>query len=178
MPYLKINAYKRNKMILFISIIPAFLILTGGVIVFLLGKKRGFSSNFLIGWAIQILISLPAGIWQAIMGWPHIDVTGSSKRLLIPFLGWPFNAGGFTLRLIFEASVPHLEWLVGHRSSVVLSNIPYYWFLLLIQGSILAGLFARRYRKKQTYKDWFVICMGVLFLVNSLTNVRWFWAGN
>jgi len=81
------------------------------------------------------------------------------------------------LRSVFEASVSHLEWLVGHRSATVLSNMPYYWFLLLIQGGILAGLFAWRYRKKQTYKDWFVICMGGLFLVNSLTNVRWFWAG-
>lgn len=158
-------------MFLFISIIPAFIILTGIVIAFLLGKKHRFWSNFMLGWAIQILLSLPAGIWQAVMGWPHISVSGSDKRLLIPFIGWPFNAGGLTVRIIFETTL-------RHRSSVVLSNVPYYWLLLLIQGSILAGLFAWRYRKKQTYKDWFVICMGGLFLVNSLINTRWFWAGN
>ena len=164
-------------MYLLIPTVLAFIILTVGVIVFLFGKKHGFWANFLLGWAIQILLSLPAGIWQAVMGWPHINVSGSSKRLIIPFIGWPFNAGGFTLRYVFEASASPLEWLVGHRSAIVLSNMPYYWLLLLIQGGILAGLFAWRYRKKQTYKDWFVICMGGLFLVNSLTNVRWFWAG-
>ena len=166
-------------MFLIISIVPALIILTAGIIVFLFGKKHGFWSNFLLGWAIQILLSLPAGIWQAVMGWPNISISGIPlwSRFLIPLAGWSFNAGGYTIRWIFEATVEPLEWLVGHRSAIVLSNMPYYWLLLLIQGGILAGLFAWRYRKKQTYKDWFVICMGGLFLVNSLTNVRWFWAG-
>jgi len=142
-------------------------------------KKRGFWVYFILGWTFQILLSLPAGIWQSLAGWPHISVSGSQLliRLSIPIIGWPFNAGGFTVRSVFEASVSHLEWLVGHRSSTVLSNMPYYAFLLLIQGSILAGLFAWRCRKKQTCKDWFVICLVGLFLVNSLINVRWFWAG-
>jgi len=166
-------------MLFFIIHLMSFIVIfLASVLIFIRRKKHGLKANFLLGWAFQITLSLPAGIWQAVMGWPHINVSGSGKRLLIPFIGWPFNAGGFTLRYVLEASVPHLEWLVGHRSATVLSNMPYYGFLLLIQGSILAGLFAWRYRKKQTYKDWFVICMGGLFLVNSLANVRWFWAGN
>jgi hypothetical protein len=168
---------KSNKMYLIISAISALIILAAGAILFFLGKKHGFWGYFLLGWVFQILLSLPAGFWQALAGWPHIDVSGFGRRLLIPFIGWPFNAGGFTVRTVFETTVGPLEFLVGHRSSTVLSNMPYYAFLLLIQGSILAGLFAWRYKKKQTYKDWFVICMGGLFLVNSLINVRWFWAG-
>jgi len=165
-------------MLFFIIHLMLFIVIfLATVLIFIRRKKHGFWTNFLLGWIFQILLSLPTGIWQAVMGWPHINVSGSIRRLLIPFTGWPFNAGGYTLRSVFEASVSHLEWLVGHRSATVLSNMPYYWFLLLIQGGILAGLFAWRYRKKQTYKDWFVICMGGLFLVNSLTNVRWFWAG-
>ena len=71
-----------------------------------------------------------------------------------------------------------LEWLVGERTLVVLSNMPYYAILLFVQGSILAIIFAWRYNKRQRiYKDRFVICMGVLFLVNSILNVTWFWAG-
>ncbi len=161
------------------SIMPALIILTAGVIVFLLGKKHGFWSYFLLGWAFQILLSLPTGFWQSLEGWPHSSVSGTPlwTRLIIPLAGWPFNAGGFTVRTVFETTVGPLESLVGHRSSTVLSNMPYYAFLLLIQGSLLAGVFAWRYRKKQTYKDWFVICIGVLFLVNSLINVRWLWAG-
>ena len=45
-------------------------------------------------------------------GWPHIDVSGSPlwSRLLIPLIGWPFNAGGYTIRCIFESTVEPLEW--------------------------------------------------------------------
>ena len=79
--------------------------------------------------------------------------------------------------MVFEATVEPLEWLVGHRSATVMSNMPFYAFLLLIQAGILAAIFAWRYKKHRTHKDRFVICMAVLFLVNSLLNVTWFWAG-
>lgn len=82
-------------LILFIAILPVALLFL------ILFKKRGFCVNFLPGWAIQMLFSLPACIWQV---YSPCDI------------------------------------------------------------------------KKN--KDWFVICMLRLFLVNSLTNTRWFWAGN
>jgi hypothetical protein len=164
-------------MVLHIGSALAILIVAG---VLLLRKKAtGFWGCYVVGWMWQVLLSLPAGIWQSLKGWPHIDVSGSSfwTRLTTPLFGWPFNAGGFTVRSLFEATVEPLEWLVGHRSATVMSNMPYYAFLLLIQGSILAALFAWRHKKKRTYKDWFVICLGVLFLLNSVLNVTWFWAG-
>ena len=163
--------------ILFIHIITAILICFGTLLVFLRRKTHGFRAYFLLGWALQILLSLPAGIWQAIMGWPGISLSGFGKRLLIPFIVWPFNAGGYSIRWIFETTVGPLEFLVGHRSATVLSNMPYYSFLLFVQGSIVAAIFAWRYRKKQPFKDIFILCMAVLFLLNSLFNVRWFWAG-
>ena len=155
----------------------AFLI-AGGVLL-MLRKKTSFWSCFVLGWFWQVLFSLPAGIWQGFAGWPNISVSGSSiwSRLMPPLIGWPFNAGGLTVRLVFEATVEPLEWLVGHRSATVMSNMPYYAFLLLIQAGILAAIFAWRYKKHRTHKDRFVICMAVLFLVNSLLNVTWFWAG-
>lgn len=158
---------------------PGILILLGCCLVFWLKKTHGFWAYFLLGWALQVLLALPAGIWQAINLWPHIASSAPLwKRLLTtPLMGWSFNAGGFTVRSVFEATVEPLEWLVGHRSATVMSNMPYYAFLLLVQGSILAIFFAWRYKRQKKYKDWFVICMGVLFLVNSLLNVRWFWAG-
>jgi hypothetical protein len=78
---------------------------------------------------------------------------------------------------VFDATVEPLEWLAGHRTATVSSNMPYYAFLLPVQAGILAALFAWRYKKRRTYKDRFVICMAALFLVNSLLNVPWFWAG-
>jgi len=158
----------------------ALLILIAGGILQLRRKATGFLAGFVLGWMWQVLLSFPAGLWQSLKGWPHIDVSGSPlwiRFIMTPLVGWPFNAGGFTARYVFEATVEPLEWLVGHRSSTVLSNMPYYAFLLLVQGSILAAIFAWRYKEQKRHKDRFVICLGVLFLINSLLNVTWFWAG-
>jgi hypothetical protein len=159
--------------------IGAALLIWFGCLLVLNKKKRGFWGNFLIGWGLQVLFSLPAGIWQALKGWPNISVSGFSPllRLATPFIGWPFNAGGYTVRLVFEATVGHLEWLVGQRSMTVLSNMPYYGFLLFVQGSVLSAFFAWRCKKSIVYDDWFAVCIGLLFLVNSFLNVSWFWAG-
>jgi hypothetical protein len=163
-----------------IHISSAIVILIVGCILLALRRKVSFWSCFILGWFWQVLFSMPAGIWQGFVGWPNISVSGSSiwSRLMTPLVGWPFNTGGFTVRSVFEATVEPLEWLVGHRSATVLSNMPYYGFLLLVQAGVLAGLFAWRYKKRRTYKDMFVICMAVLFLVNSFLNVTWFWAGS
>ena len=160
--------------------LSAIAILIAGGVLLVLRKKTGFWNCLVLGWFWQVLFSLPAGIWQSLVGWPHISISGSSvwSRLMTPLVGWPFNAGGLTVRSTFELTVEPLEWLVGHRSATVLSNMPYYAFLLFIQASILATIFAWRYNRRRTYKDRFVICMAVLFLVNSLINVTWFWAGS
>ena len=157
----------------------ALAVLIVGGVLFLRKKKAGFWSNFVIGWFWQVVLSLPADIWQSLKGWPGINISSESlsKRLMMSVVAWPFNAGGFTVRAVFEATVEPLEWLVGHRSAVVLSNMPYFAFLLLVQGCILAALFAWRYKDQRTYKDGFIICLGSLFLINSLLNVNWFWAG-
>jgi hypothetical protein len=157
----------------------ALVVLIVGGFLLLRKKAAGFWCHFALGWFWQVLLSLPAGIWQSLKGWPHINVSSSSPwiRLMIPLIGWPFNAGGFTARSVFEATVEPLEWLVGHRSATVLSNMPYFAFLLLVQGSILAVFFARQYKRRRKYKDCTVICLAVLFLINSLLNASWFWAG-
>ncbi len=154
------------------------LLLVGGF-VFSLKKYRGFGWSFLRGWMWQVVLSLPAGIWQALKGWPNAEIQGAPifSRLTIPLVGWPFNAGGLTVRYVFEASVKPLEFLAGPRTGTVLGNMPYYALLLVIQGSIVAGLFAWRLKKRGTIKDRVIICIVVLFLINSLLNVTWNWAG-
>ena len=157
----------------------ALLIILGCCFIFLRKGTRSFWAYFLLGWTLEIVLSLPAGIWQAVNGWPHISISSPlwSRIFLIPLLGWFFNTGGYTIRYVFEATVVPLEWLVGHRSMTVLSNMPYYLFLLAVQVSILAFIFALRYKRRKTLKDWVPICLGILFLINSFANVRWFWAG-
>ena len=111
---------------LLVYIISALLICCGCLFVFLRRKTHGFWAYFLLGWALQVLLSIPAGIWQGIFSWPCIDMPGFGARLWVPFAGWLFNAGGYTIRWIFETTVVPLEWLVGHRSMTVMSNMPYY----------------------------------------------------
>ena len=157
----------------------ALFILLGCCIVFWRKKTHGLLAYFLVAWLLQILLSLPAGIWQAVNGWPHSGITGTPLwvRLLLPLVGSPFNTGGYTVRCVFEATVGPLEWLVGNRTTTVLSNMPYYLFLMAVQVSILAFIFAVRYKRRKTLMDWLPICLVILFLLNSFANVNWFWAG-
>lgn len=167
-------------LIFILHALTAILILLVGISV-LRKRRRGLASNFLLGWALQVLLSVPAGLYQAINSWPHIAFSADSflwwRMVWVPLVGWPFNAGGLTVSWIFEATVEDLEWLVGHRSATVLSNVHYFWFLSAVQGSLIALLFSLRYTKKKKLFDPFIICTAVLFLINSMLNVRWFWAG-
>jgi NAD/NADP transhydrogenase beta subunit len=145
------------------------LILLSCGLVFLLKKKHGFWSYFLLGWSFLILLSLPAGVWQSIFEWTHITVEGSKLwvRLLTPLTGWPFNAAGFSMRFTFEAVEMDLWGSKGHLFE--------YMFLTALQTSIIALIFAIRYGRGKSLWDWVIVCIGVLFLANSLSNVKWYW---
>jgi NAD/NADP transhydrogenase beta subunit len=149
--------------------VPGVLILLACGLTFWLKKAHGFWSYFLLGWSILILLSLPAGVWQSIFGWHIITVTGSPLwvRLLTPLIGWPFNAAGFSMRFIFEVFEKDLWGRNGH--------IFEYMLLTAVQISILASIFAVRYKRRKSFWDWVIVCIGVLFLANSLVNVKWYW---
>jgi len=59
----------------------------------------------------------------------------------------------------------------------VMSNVPYYAFLLAIQATVVAVLFALRYKTRKAVLDPVLILIGVIFLINSLVNVNWPWWG-
>jgi hypothetical protein len=163
-------------LIFWVHIVSAIVILLAGAIVLIRSKPVRFRSAFIVCWAAQILLSLPAGIYQAVFSWPGITLGNPSERFFVPLVGWPFNAGGWTVRWLFEATVEPLEFLVGHRSSVVFSNMRYYWLLLFIQGTFIAAAIARLHVKGKLNRA-IVIALVVAFLLNSLLNVQWFWAG-
>ena len=148
---------------------PGVLILLGCYLVFWLRKTHGFWAYFLLGWTLQILLSLPAGIWQSLHGWHHVSMSGSPVwiRLQLPLIGWPFNAAGFSMRFIFDMLGKEL-W--GREGDVL-----EYLLLMALQTSIVAVVFAIRYKRCKTFVDWAIICLGILFLVNSLVNVNWYW---
>jgi hypothetical protein len=141
--------------------------------------ERSLGRGFFMAMGAMVLLSLPAGVWQMVFSWPGISSGGDSvwRRLIIPFFGWPFNAGGWTVRWFFETTVEPLEWLVGHRSATVLSNMPYYGVLLLIQMSALAVIAALLLRRNSGTAHGLLIGLVLLFLLNSMINVQWFWAG-
>ncbi len=144
-------------------------------------RKTGHSwaRCFFMALGTMAILSLPAGIWQAVFGWPGISLGGGpiSERFIIPFFGWPFNAGGWTIQHLFETTVEPLEWLVGHRSATVLSNMSYYWFLLALQSAAFAAIAACCCRKNTRFSHVLLILLMIMYLVNSIANVRWFWAG-
>ena len=164
-------------MLLFILHIVVALLVVGGCWVILKFRKTdSFWVCFLLGWCLQVLLSLPAGIIQACLSVFH----GTSwwVRVLMPLVGWPFNSGGLTIRGLFEVTVVPLEWLVGNRTTTVMSNMPYYWFLLVLQSSVIAIIFALWYKKRKRLLHWLPICMVVLFLINSIANMGWPWWGS
>ena len=110
------------------------LILIAAYLVYRLNRLRSFWGCFLWGWAFQIILSLPAGIWQAITGWgyPTSYLTILTKeQLLIPWMGWPFNAAGLSVR-VFALGM-HSHW--GSEPAVYFSAMRY-------QASVVALLFA------------------------------------
>lgn len=139
--------------------------------------KKDSSRSFLTGIAVQIALSLPAGIAQACGLIEGISGSPFPVRLLVPFLGVPFNTGGLSTRLLFEHLVGPLEFLAGHRSATVLSNLPFYLVLLTIQTLLVALLFALRSRHRHPSKDPLTLGLLVLFLANSLANASWPWWG-
>jgi hypothetical protein len=157
--------------VFYIIAAPGVLILLGCCFAFWLKKGHGFWTYFLLAWSIQILLSFPAGVWQSLFGWDIVTTSGTVlwKRLLLPIIGWPFNAAGFSVRFIFFD-------LLGKEIYGREGDILKYLLLMVLQMSIVASIFAVRYRRKKTFVDWFIICLGILFLVNSLVNVNWYWA--
>jgi len=148
---------------------PGALVLIACCLVFCLKKKHGFWSYFLLGWTLLILLSLPAGIWQSIFGWSGLSAGSPqwSRLIMLPLLGWPFNAAGFSIRFLFDVLGKEL-W--GRGGYVLV-----YLLLMAMQTSIIALIFAVRYKRKRTFADWIIISLGIMFLVNSLVNVNWYW---
>jgi hypothetical protein len=142
-------------------------------------KKPSLWSCILLGFGAQILLSLPAGIWQAVNGWSYLPIIGTPmwSRVVTPLTNWPFNAGGYTVNCVSHWTVGFWKWALGERLAVVLGNMPYYALLMVVQLSVLAVVFAVRYKKRRSLVDWAPAVIGILFLINSLANVGRSWAG-
>ncbi len=168
-------------------------ILIACALIFLLKERHGLGDYFILGWGLQVLLSLPAGIWQVITGWGHLTFIpwslifmpkvgswqavvrwgylclGACKTfILAPISAWIFNMTGMSVKIVLGLS--EYEFWRSRESML--------WYLLaaLVQGTALAWLFACRYGKRRTFKDWVVISLGILFLANSLANVDFCWS--
>ena len=132
-------------------------------------------SQLLIGFVVSVV-----QVCSLLMGF-HASSIGGVDAVLVPLvtiIGIPFNAGGFTVRVAFEALVGPLEFLVGNRTTTVMSNLPLYLSLLVLQMAFVAVVVAARYRRKKTMRDWIFIAVGILLLLNGLANIMWPWWGS
>lgn len=92
-------------------------------------------------------------------------------------LGTPFAMGGYTVRWVFERFVAPLEWLVGHRSATVLSNLSFYGTLWLIQATIVTILLVVAFRHNRSWQSKGVLALCTLLVANGLANLHWPWWG-
>lgn len=161
-----------DKTFIFFAISGVVILVACGFI-FWLKKKHGFLDYFVLGWALQLLLSLPVGIWQSVTGWGFLSFSWKG-HLVLPLVGWPFNMTGLSGRMIFDSFGKELG-LFGKAVFGSTSIFDVYLFLALLQGTVLALLFAWRYMKCRTFKDWLIIGLGVIFLLNSLINAGFCW---
>ena len=145
------------------SVFAGVFILFGCWLVWRLGKLKGFWGGFLLAWAVEVLFSLPAGIWQSFSGWGHMNISFKGK-FIVPLAGWFFNAAGFSVR----SSLFTVDSWWGNRPVV-------YFVLAALQCIIFACLFSIRYKRRNSVKDVVLLLLVVVFLFNSLANIRWEW---
>ena len=143
-----------------------------GLRTFGLGVALAFGGQLLIGFVVSVI-----QVCSLLMGF-HATSIGGVAAVLSLIIGIPFNAGGFTVRVAFEALVGPLEFLVGNRTTTVMSNLPLYLSLLVLQMAFVAVVVAARYRRKKTMRDWIFIAVGILLLLNGLANIMWPWWGS
>ena len=126
----------------------------------------------------NVVADSTAGIAQAVGVIDGMSGTPMWQRLLVPLMGIPFNCGGLTVRVVFEALVEPLEPIVGHRSATVASNFGFYAVLLAVQMVIVTTINVIRGRRSQIWFDPVIITVSLLLLLNSLVNVTWPWWGS
>ncbi len=142
-------------------------------------RTRRFLRLIVIAIGLQLLIGFSVSAVQAITLLLRMHATSISGReaIAITLFGIPFNTGGFTVRVVFEALVGPLEFLVGHRSMTVLSNLWFYVFLLALQMSIIALVVALGSGRTKLLRKGLFVVMASLLLANGLVNIMWPWWG-
>lgn len=123
----------------------------------------GLGGCLVLGLAFQVLLSIPAGIWQAATGWGYLTIP-VRHQVMIPFLGWPFNAAGLSVRAFAIGLGSH--WL---------SDPALYFSTMIMQVLAVAAFFAWRCSHRRSVRDPVLIVLGGLFLANSLLGAGWEW---
>ena len=64
------------------SVLAGVFILFGCWLIWRLGKLKGFWGGFLLGWAVEVLFSIPAGIYQSFRGWGYMNISLRGKFIV------------------------------------------------------------------------------------------------
>jgi hypothetical protein len=142
--------------------------------------KRYHSPRFylLIGLAWQVILSIPAGLLQAFHYIAPIQDKSAMLRLAVPVIAAPINAGGFSVRVIFEALAGPPAPFKGPNLPGVMQNYDTFLVILAIQMSIIALAFQYRWKTSgKGYRDPVLWVAAVVLLMNSFVNAAWPWWG-
>jgi hypothetical protein len=75
-----------------------------------------------------------------------------------------------TVRGVFEVLVPH-------RSDIVMSHLPAYLPLLLLQVCVVAVAFGLRLRCRGRFSDPWLATLATFLILNGAANLWWPWWG-
>ena len=76
------------------------------------------------------------------------------------------DTGGLTVRGVFKVLVPH-------RSDIVMSHLPAYSSLLLLQVCVVAVAFGLRLRYRGRFSDPWLTTLATFLILNGATNLWW-----
>lgn len=140
-------------------------------------KKPKLYHAFAAGVGWQALWVMPLLVVQTVFVsqiWPNYTV-GFPERLLFLIVPWPVHVGGLTVTSIFEATA---KQVTGHRQFTLMDNLHYFLALTAVQTTIVAALFAVRFRKVRQLRDPLLLALGALVFINGAMNLRFPWWGS
>ncbi len=130
---------------------------------------------FVIGLGLQIVLSLPMGLWQTIheQYWVHFNmkVCPGWLRLLTPLTHWPINVAGYTVHCVFESFMGQNSRYLNTGNAIPLMQLLFFTLFAFSQASMVSLAWAWRYKQCRKVSDWGLATVLILFLGNA---VMWF----
>ncbi len=146
-----------------------------GLVCFFRNRRDSFLYQWrrAFGWLSLCVVPIPfvAGILKLLKSG---EVRDFGVSVLVAPLTSPIFLGGHTVITVFEDNVKN--W-TGHRRDTMFDNAHVFFALVLIQVTVLSLLVAWRFQRGKSWRDPWVLCVGVFMMVNAFLAKDWPWYG-